>query len=74
MGTHTILIIATGGTDKMKLSLTIKGEGEAFATQPASELARILREVAQRIQEDGDSEGSLRDINGNRVGSFSVKR
>jgi hypothetical protein len=57
----------------MKLKLRLKGEGGAFAVRPASEIARILREVARRIEEDGDDEGLLRDINGNRVGEWTVR-
>lgn len=56
----------------MKLTLSINGDGAAFDDAPASEIARILRETATRIQEDGDSEGFLRDANGNAVGSWRV--
>lgn len=36
------------------------------------EIARILRESAERI-ERGEDHGAVRDINGNRVGSFGVE-
>jgi hypothetical protein len=45
----------------------------AFADQPATEVARIMREVAKRL-EDGDyPDGNvpLRDVNGNKCGFFS---
>lgn len=46
----------------------------AFEDEPSTEIARILREVAKRI-EDGDfPEGNtpVRDINGNKCGFFSL--
>ncbi len=51
-------------------TLTLETLNEAFdgANHPI-ELARILRVVANRI-EAGQTEGNVRDINGNRVGSF----
>jgi hypothetical protein len=44
----------------------------AFEDAPATEMGRILREVAKRL-EDGDfpdGEVPLRDVNGNKCGSF----
>ena len=38
----------------------------------AAELARILRDVAERLL-DGATSGMVRDINGNIVGSFSAE-
>lgn len=46
-------------------------DGEAFGDWPCVEVARILRELASRI--DGDAEGTqgtLRDANGNRVSGW----
>ncbi|USN14348.1 hypothetical protein KABACHOK_05350 [Brevundimonas phage vB_BpoS-Kabachok] len=37
----------------------------------AYEIARILRALADRV-ENGDEAGSVRDVNGNKVGSFDV--
>ena len=34
------------------------------------EVARILRQVASRV-EDGEKDGALRDVNGNKVGFFA---
>ncbi|ARL04283.1 hypothetical protein [Burkholderia pseudomallei] len=48
-------------------------DNAAFEDQgPAFEVARIFRDAAQRI-ESGTLEFSLRDINGNRVGSVSAQ-
>lgn len=57
----------------MRLRLEIDGSGAAFDARPATELARLLRETADRIADDGDSEGVLRDINGNYVGEWRVR-
>ena len=50
--------------------LTFKTQNEAFDAGPP-EIARILREVAERIERD-DSEGTVRDYNGNTVGTFKL--
>ncbi len=45
--------------------------GEAF-DEPAAELARILRELADRIETAGNSgRVALYDLNGNRCGNAS---
>ena len=49
--------------------LKIKTENAAFEDREL-EVARILRDVAQRIEDDYQS-GSCRDSNGNLVGDFS---
>lgn len=53
----------------MAFSLKIKTGNEAFADDPAIELARILRRVADRI-EVGETDGKCMDVNGNAVGAF----
>ncbi len=55
----------------MKFTATIKMENAAFDDMPASELARILREIARRV-ESGDTEGKAIDANGNAAGQWSV--
>ena len=41
----------------------------AFEFDPRPELARILREVADKI-ESGANGGTMRDVNGNRIGDW----
>ena len=53
-------------------TLQIETGNAAFDESPASELARILRKAADRI-EAGQSEGYLFDHNGNRCGTYSIK-
>lgn len=55
-------------------TLTIETTNEAFGDWPGNEVARILRDLANRV--DGDSEGmtgTCRDLNGNRVGSWAFE-
>lgn len=44
---------------------------EAFSDSPAREAARILRKVARRL-ESGETDGRIRDVNGNTVGRFDL--
>jgi hypothetical protein len=55
----------------------IDTDGDAFEFMPHSEIARILRDIATRIEcEESDAESALfpsrtiRDSNGNYVGSY----
>ncbi|KXS55004.1 MAG: hypothetical protein AWU57_600 [Marinobacter sp. T13-3] len=50
-------------------TLTIKTDNAAFE-EPAQEVARMLRELADRIDRDSELPDvlPLRDLNGNRVG------
>lgn len=48
-------------------TLTIETENAAFANNMAGEVARILREAADRLEAGGEV-GVLRDANGNKVG------
>jgi hypothetical protein len=58
-----------------KLRIQASSSNEAFCHgNMATEFARILREIASRIEEDGDTEGLCRDINGNSVGSWKVTK
>jgi hypothetical protein len=52
--------------------LRVEINQEDDATRYLPELVRILRVAAQRI-EQGEEEGSLRDINGITVGRFTVE-
>lgn len=55
-----------------RFMLRIDTGGAAFEAEPATELARLLREAAERV-EAGDAEGRIRDANGNTVGAFCVE-
>lgn len=52
-------------------TLTIKTENEAFGDSPAHEVARILRQIANRL-EDGTDSAKVMDVNGNSVGHFDL--
>ncbi|WKV22110.1 hypothetical protein Phage2-1_00110 [Achromobacter phage 2-1] len=52
-----------------KLELEIEGGNAAFEDEPQREVARILRDLAERIELTGlPSYVPLFDVNGNRVG------
>lgn len=56
----------------VSLSVDIHSGNNALTSEPQAEAARLLREVADKIE--SGREGStrpLRDINGGRVGSWS---
>lgn len=52
-----------------EFKLVIECSNEAFSDNPSYEVVRILRAVVKRIDE-GNTAGILRDVNGNRVGTF----
>lgn len=53
------------------VQLTIHSDNDAFQDCPSFETARIIREVAERVEcSPGECHGNLRDVNGNTVGSF----
>jgi hypothetical protein len=47
-------------------------DGDAFAGCGEREVARLLRLVAERV-EDGQLDGKLLDINGNHCGGFDLR-
>lgn len=49
--------------------LLIETDNAAFDDHPATEIARILRETADKM-ERGNFINKLRDVNGNTVGSI----
>lgn len=54
-------------------TLTFNTDGAAFEEDPTIEIARLLREAAQRVDGAFFAHGNvmrLKDINGNRVGFF----
>lgn len=52
----------------MRVTITIDTDGQAFDFTPMGELARILRQIAQDVTEDGPQDIPVRDVNGNTVG------
>lgn len=54
-------------------ALTFSTDNAAFEGENGpAEAARILRDIAQRIEFKGDTHGTVRDINGNKVGAWSI--
>ena len=53
----------------MTFTMTIDSSNAAGEDEPTGELVRILRLVADRI-DDGYTQGPLLDLNGNTVGLF----
>jgi hypothetical protein len=51
--------------------LEIDTDNDAFYPW-TTEVARLLRLAADRIDRSGDCEGYLRDVNGNSVGCWSI--
>lgn len=56
--------------NKMRIEIH-NTDGSAFQDDKAGELARILRDIAEKI-EDGFDGGICRDYNGNKVGEWST--
>ena len=62
----------------MTFTMNVKTSNAAFtdedsgAFNPGPELARILRDVADRMEGGYVLSGSVFDINGNKVGSFET--
>lgn len=53
----------------MQFDLSIDCDNEAFTDDPTAEVARILRNLADRLTgASPDEDYPLRDVNGNRVG------
>lgn len=57
----------------MKATITIRMDNAAFE-EPATELVRILRKLATKIEEEGLTRAPLFDINGNKVGLYKIGR
>lgn len=59
----------------MKATIKVKMDNAAFSEGNGAELARILRVLARRIEDNDLSKGDdalLRDYNGNCVGEFKI--
>ena len=59
----------------MEFKLNIRTDNAAFADCPGSEVARILREIADKIdfKELPHFMQTIRDCNGNDVGRYACK-
>lgn len=59
----------------MKITITIETGNAAFDDAPMGETARILREMADRLEHEGPPNKfySCRDYNGNIVGRVTVE-
>lgn len=55
----------------MSFKLTIKTDNDAFSEDAGAEVARILREIAEKV-ENGSTGSGVLDYNGNRVGQFTL--
>lgn len=51
-------------------TLKIETDNAAFEPQPECEVATILAQLAEQLQESGPVSGTLRDSNGNTVGHY----
>ena len=56
----------------MQALIEIQMESDAFRQAPASELGRILRLLARRVETEGTDTAALRDSDGKTVGSFRL--
>lgn len=59
----------------MKFEVHVDLVNDAFVEAPGTELARVLRELADRVAADGElirGHYMLRDVNGNSVGRAVV--
>lgn len=52
------------------LTIQFDTDNAAFGDEPEWETARLLREVATRLETSNDYEGPIRDANGNTVGTY----
>ena len=59
----------------MKFTLNLTTDNEAFDPDPRPELARILRGIADKVENGGEIEffQTILDLNGNDVGRFALK-
>lgn len=53
-------------------NLKFKTDNAAFGEDKEHETVRILREITFKI-ENGQTEGNIRDINGNMIGNFKLR-
>jgi hypothetical protein len=59
--------------DKVEhVEISIATGNDAFETAPATEIARILRELADAFEQDGIPPQAIYDLNGNFVGEVKI--
>jgi hypothetical protein len=58
----------------IELTLKISSSNDAFTDNPEEEIARILKDAAEKIRNNGDGVYSLLDINGNKIGGMDANR
>lgn len=58
-----------------EFNVHISLKGAAFDDLPEYEVARILREIAEHVENDGllDYPRRIHDVNGNRVGFYQAE-
>jgi hypothetical protein len=57
----------------MRFLVEIRCDDDAFADDPTHEVVRLLRQIANRCEKDGESCGGLVDVNGNSCGSYKYE-
>jgi len=53
-------------------TIMIDTENEAFGDDPATEIARILKDLVKDLESKGIQDKNLRDVNGNTVGEATL--
>lgn len=56
----------------MRFKLTLEMDNAAFADAPGEELQRILSNLHLQNRATADNEGTVKDYNGNTIGSWEV--
>lgn len=56
----------------MQAKIVVDMDNGAFEDAPGSELVRVLRNLADRIESEGPDYVGLFDSNGNKVGTFTI--
>lgn len=54
-----------------RFTLSVDLSNAAFDEDPHAELGRLLKEASRRVAQ-GDTAGSMRDYNGNHVGTWKI--
>jgi len=57
-----------------RITITIDTGNAAFDDTPATEIGRILREIAENFESFGVGGGDILDVNGNVCGNVNIAR